>query len=240
MTGQPNLGTQLANAGLPTWSDMGIAVIYMLVAMGLADFTAYVIHYLQHKVPFLWEFHKVHHSPEVMHPLSNFREHPIDNIVYTASIGATFGLVMSLAFNWLGYMPNVIALMGAPLLSVLFNLGGYHLRHSHIWLRWPGKWSMVFPSPAHHHVHHSCHPDHLDKNFAFMLPLWDVIFRTYHMPETNKDVKFGVYGVETPEYDTIAKIYLLPLRKTWDRMTGTKKPAAEAAGTPETRLETQA
>ncbi len=73
-----------------------------------------------------------------------------------------------------------------------FNLLAYNLRHSHIWLRWPGRWSMVLPSPAHHHVHHSCHPDHIDKNFAFMFPVWDVIFRTYHLPEDNRDVKFGI------------------------------------------------
>jgi len=55
-----------------------------------------------------------------------------------------------------------------------------------------GIWSIVFPSPAHHHVHHSCHPEHIDKNFAFVFPVWDLIFGTYFMPDDNRDVKFGV------------------------------------------------
>ncbi|VAV90938.1 Fatty acid hydroxylase family (carotene hydroxylase/sterol desaturase), partial [hydrothermal vent metagenome] len=144
-----------------------LAVIYMFVTLMVVDFIAYVIHYLQHKVPLLWEFHKVHHSLEVMHPVSNFREHPVDNLVYKLFTGAAYGMVAGGAYNVFGYLPNIPSLIGVPLLMFAFNAVGYNLRHSHVWLRWPGRWSMVFPSPAHHHVHHSCHPDHIDKNFAF-------------------------------------------------------------------------
>jgi sterol desaturase/sphingolipid hydroxylase (fatty acid hydroxylase superfamily) len=49
-------------------TEIAISTAYMFVFVGLGDFVAYAAHYLQHKVPFLWEFHKVHHSLEVMHP----------------------------------------------------------------------------------------------------------------------------------------------------------------------------
>ncbi|WP_377191277.1 sterol desaturase family protein [Ruegeria meonggei] len=167
-------------------------------------------------IPVLWQFHKVHNSAEVMHPLSNFREHPVDNFVYNVGIGMGSGAVAGLFFNMMGYAPSLPSLLGVPILMLLFNVVGYNLRHSHVWLRWPGVWSKVFPSPAHHHVHHSFHPDHLDKNFAFMFPLWDVLFGTYIMPEDNKDVKFGVTEKDRGnELDTCAKLYVNPFKAAW-------------------------
>ncbi len=189
-----------------------LAVIYMFVTLMVVDFIAYVTHYLQHKVPLLWEFHKVHHSLEVMHPVSNFREHPVDNLVYKLFTGAAYGVVAGGAYNIFGYLPNIPSLIGVPILMFAFNAVGYNLRHSHIWLRWPGRWSMVFPSPAHHHVHHSCHPDHIDKNFAFVFPVWDVIFKTYIVPEDNRDVKFGLGGDQAKELTSCMKLYYIPVR----------------------------
>lgn len=217
------LGFRLASGGidireaaqqgnLSTWADIAIATAYMFVAMIASDFLGWFCHWLQHKSPLLWQFHKVHHSAEVMHPVSNFREHPIDNLLYGTVIGAGFGMVAGLAMNVFGYVPSMPALLGVPLVMLAFNLVGYNLRHSHIWLRWPGKLSMVFPSPAHHHVHHSYHPDHIDKNFAFIFPVWDVIFKTYHMPEDNHDVKFGIGEGNADELTSCTRLYWIPFR----------------------------
>lgn len=192
-----------------------ISALYMFVIIAFVDFVSYGIHYLQHKVPFLWEFHKVHHSLEVMHPLSNYREHPIDNIIYAVGTGSAYGLCMGVVSNLFGFVPGVPRLLGVPLLILAFNILGYNLRHSHVWLRWPGRWSTLFASPAHHHIHHSCHPDHIDKNFAFMFPCWDILFRTYHLPETNKDVRFGVSIHYETEFNSCLGIYFIPFRNAF-------------------------
>ncbi|QGX97267.1 sterol desaturase family protein [Roseovarius faecimaris] len=199
-------------------SDYLIALAYMLVFFIVMDFLGFFVHFLQHKIPILWEFHKVHHSAEVMHPVSNFREHPVDNIAYITTIGCGHGIMVGLAVLWLGYIPSMPAVFGVPVMMFLFNIFGYNLRHSHVWLRWPGVWSKILPSPAHHHVHHSCHPDHFDKNFAFMFPLWDVLFGTYTMPEDNRDVKFGVAGMKSGEMDTCVKLYVIPFKKAFRRL----------------------
>ena len=205
-----------ANAGAST--SLMLTVGYMAITVLVADLIGYIVHYLQHKVPILWEFHKVHHSAEVMHPISNYREHPVDNLSYSLCIGVGYGAVIGVSYNLIGYLPNTPMILGVPLLMFLFNILAYNLRHSHIWLRWPGRWSMVFPSPAHHHVHHSCHPDHFDKNFAFMFPLWDVIFGTYTMPVDNRDVKFGVAGMKSMEMDSCWKLYAIPFVKAGKRL----------------------
>lgn len=196
-------------------ADIAIAFGFMIVAMLVSDFLGWYCHYLQHKSPFLWQFHKVHHSAEVMHPVSNYREHPIDNLFYLVAIGGGYGAVLALAIRIFGYAPSMPTLLGVPLTMLTFNLVGYNLRHSHVWLRWPGVWSKIFPSPAHHHVHHSYHPDHIDKNFAFMFPIWDVIFRTYHMPEDNRDVKFGIGEGNAVELTSCTRLYWVPVRDAY-------------------------
>jgi sterol desaturase/sphingolipid hydroxylase (fatty acid hydroxylase superfamily) len=210
-----------------------LATLFMLIAVTILDFVAFYIHYLQHKIPLLWQFHKVHHSSEVMHPVSNFREHPIDNIVYESFTGLAYGAVAGVAARFLGYIPTMPMLLGVPVVAFLFNIVAYNLRHSHVWLRWPGVWSAVFPSPAHHHVHHSCHPDHLDKNFAFLLPVWDVLFGTYHMPEDNRDVKFGIID-DGSDLTSCLRLYFVPFRDAWHVLRyGTTGDSVSPARPPE-------
>lgn len=198
----------------PWW----VSLVYMIVVITVVDFMGFYVHYMQHEIPILWEFHKVHHSAEVMHPMSNFREHPIDNLAYLIFVGMGYGVSMGAMAMMIGHLPSMPSILGVPILLFAFNIFGYNLRHSHIWLRWPGRWSMVFPSPAHHHVHHSCHPDHFDKNFAFLFPFWDVLFGTYIMPDDNREVRFGVAGMKSMEMDSCWKLYWIPFRKAYRRL----------------------
>jgi sterol desaturase/sphingolipid hydroxylase (fatty acid hydroxylase superfamily) len=132
---------------LTGWAGLAASVFFMIVALIVADFTAFYMHFLQHKIPLLWQFHKVHHSAEVMHPLSNFREHPIDNLAYSLTIGGTFGLVLALAAKTIGYMPDAISLLGVPILMFLFNVLGYNLRHDLPVTRAPSGAPQLPPRP---------------------------------------------------------------------------------------------
>ena len=190
-----------------------VEVLLVLLTLALSDLVAYSLHYAQHRVPILWEFHKVHHSATVMHPLTNYREHPIDNIVYAIGRGTTLGVMAAIAHVVLGYLPSEPEVWGVGVFLLLFNSLGYNLRHSHVWFRWPGRWGMVYGCPAHHQIHHSCHPEHIDKNFAFMFPIWDVLFGTYCLPQTNSDVKYGLGTDEERDYRSCLGLYVLPFRK---------------------------
>ena len=190
----------------------GLECLYVLLAVLLSDFAAYAMHWYQHKNPLLWEFHKVHHSPPVMHPLTNYREHPIDNIFYAWGHGIATGISGGCIAYCLGYVPETPTIYGVALFSFLFNALGYNLRHSHIWLRWPGKWGYVFGCPAHHHIHHSCYPEHINKNFAFIFPVWDVIFGTFCLPDDNRNVRFGLGDGQETAYTSCLDLYVLPLK----------------------------
>jgi sterol desaturase/sphingolipid hydroxylase (fatty acid hydroxylase superfamily) len=239
LTGGDGFSASANTSVLTGWAGFAASVGFVIVATIVADFTAFYVHYLQHKIPVLWQFHKVHHSAEVMHPLSNYREHPIDNLAYTLTTGATYGVVLAFAAHTIGYVPETLSLLGAPIFMFLFNFTGYNLRHSHVWLRWPGRWSMIFPSPAHHQVHHSCHPDHLDKNFAFLFPVWDLLFGCYVMPEDNRDVKFGVTEKDRgQDLNSCLNLYFLPFRDAW-RVLRRKKRATVTAASPDPAVSSQ-
>ena len=95
VSGGRSFDDAVVQEGTVTIWDWGIAVGYMVFVLAIADLTAWTIHYLQHKVPILWQFHKVHHSAEVMHPISNFREHPVDNFSYNFLIGISSGAAIA-------------------------------------------------------------------------------------------------------------------------------------------------
>ena len=189
-----------------------VAIGYGFVSVALLDLVAYILHYCQHRFPLLWEFHKVHHSARVMHPLTNYREHPIDNVVYAAGLGACTGFVAASVSAVLGYVPSEPTVLGVGIFVLAYNGLGYNLRHSHIWLKWPGPLVYLFGCPAHHQVHHSYHPTHINKNFAFMFPVWDLLFGTFQVPQTNADVKFGLSEREEEEFTSCAGLYLIPFR----------------------------
>jgi sterol desaturase/sphingolipid hydroxylase (fatty acid hydroxylase superfamily) len=206
-------------------SLLPIELLYALVSIVAIDLFSYGIHVLQHKIPLLWEFHKVHHSATVMHPLTNYREHPVDNIAYAIGTGASAGLLAGIISVLVGHVPTTPTIFGVGIFVFAFNALGYNLRHSHIWLRWPGKLNYFFGSPAHHQIHHSYQPEHVDKNFAFMFPVWDLIFGTYCLPKTGDDVRFGLSETQEDEYRTCLDLYFLPVRSAFFHLfPGLKKP----------------
>ena len=204
--------------------NIPLVLSFAAMSLLLIDFVGFFIHYLQHKTPVLWEFHKIHHSAEVLHPLSNYREHPVDNFAYGVASGVATGAVMGVFQFFSGVQPLglIVPLMGITLYAFVYNLLGYNLRHSHIWVRWPGFLGYVFGCPAHHQIHRSCKPEHIDKNFAFMLPVWDVMFGTFLLPKHEIELDIGLGDGTERHYKGYFSIYALPFMNLFKRLTGGK------------------
>jgi len=66
-------------------ASLAVMTVSLLIAL---DFGVFITHYLQHKIPTLWEFHKVHHSAEVLTPITVYRMHPVDTLFTTSVTGA--------------------------------------------------------------------------------------------------------------------------------------------------------
>jgi sterol desaturase/sphingolipid hydroxylase (fatty acid hydroxylase superfamily) len=188
----------------PAWAVMTMATALQLLAY---EFAYWLTHYGFHKIPALWEFHKVHHSAEVLTPLTELRQHPVEIIVVVNLIGlatgATFG-VMTYAF---GPGARPFTLLNGNILTMAFLLTYGHLRHSNMWIAFTGIAGRILHSPAHHQLHHSTNPAHFDKNFGFALALWDWAFGTLAIPaKTREPIVFGVGDEGAPFRSTLSAL----------------------------------
>lgn len=154
-----------------------------LGALILLDFVGYWTHRLFHRGR-LWRFHAVHHASTDLDWLSSVRLHPVNEMI--ARVAQAAPLVL------LGFHPGVLA--GAvPLLS-------FYALLLHANVSWSfGPLRYVIASPVFHRWHHAAEEEGLDKNFAGLLPLWDLLFGTFHMPEGRLPARFGVAGEPVPE-----------------------------------------
>lgn len=186
---------------------------FTVVILLVWDFSGTYSHYLKHKVPFLWEFHKVHHSAEVMTPITAMRRHPVDRwfstMVRLGFVGPTIGMWYLIVGN--GIQPATLFGIWAGV--YMWHLLGYNLRHSHVWISYGDFWNRIFVSPAQHQVHHSVEPEHYDKNFGIIFSFWDNFLGTLYLPAHDERVKFGLEEQDMEQFRTLRGIYWTPFVK---------------------------
>src|SRR5579863_2697830 len=199
----------------PPWLAMLITTMAWALLM---DFGLWVVHLLLHKIPVLWEFHKIHHSAEVLTPLTAGRVHPVDDALTLAFGGVLGGFALAACRFAFGAKALMFGIFNINFLLALFYIFGFHLRHSHIWLPYKGLLGKIFISPAHHQVHHSVAERHWDKNLGFIFAIWDWMFGTLYPVDVHEEFSFGMNGREEAEYHSVLAMYLLPFIKSWRRM----------------------
>ncbi len=181
------------------------------------DFCQYWTHYLNHKYRFLWPFHAVHHSAEVMTPITFMRAHPVYYIVQLMIHSVIVGIVQALVlFAVIGQITTEVVYVSVIAWNVYVFFGA-HLRHSHVWISYGRFWEHILISPAQHQIHHSTNPEHFDKNYGEIFAIWDWLFGTLYVPEKIEDVTFGLGdqdGVLIPQkYPTLRTALLGPFQE---------------------------
>ncbi|MDP5016381.1 MAG: sterol desaturase family protein [Dolichospermum sp.] len=184
----------------------------------VGDFAYYCYHYVAHRNSFFWEFHKVHHSADVLTPMTVYRAHPIDLLLSMIFSTVMFGITTGIWIYLFGNKVSPLSIYGVDCEIFLFYLTGSNLRHSHIWLNYPYKVSHVFMSPAQHHIHHSVEPKHYDKNFGYILSVWDWIFGTLYVPRNYEKLSFGLANGESNLFNSVTNMLLQPLRSIGQRI----------------------
>jgi sterol desaturase/sphingolipid hydroxylase (fatty acid hydroxylase superfamily) len=121
------------------------------LAMFLAyEFAYWLDHYLCHEIPFLWEFHRVHHTAETLSPFTVFRVHPVDTLVFYNVMVLVMAPTAAIAGFLLGTTGHELKLDGANVIVLAYMYCTYHLQHSHIWIAFTGMLGRILASPAHH------------------------------------------------------------------------------------------
>ena len=174
------------------WSSEAIIAVFTLALFIADDFTRFLLHWLLHKVPWLWQFHRVHHSATVLTPFTVYRSHPVESYLYACRMGFAQGFVVGLGYYVFGPNLSMFDVLGANVFVFAFNIMGSNLRHSHVWLSWGSGVERWLISPAQHQIHHSDNPKHFDTNLGSALAIWDRMFSTLVLAKDVKRVRFGI------------------------------------------------
>ncbi len=215
-------------------SPLTARIMTTVLAFLAFEFGYYFDHYLKHRVPFFWHFHKVHHAADTLTPLTVFRVHPVDSLIYAnisvICTGATIGLCLWI-FGPTG-SPFRIDGMNAILLVFAYLL--VNLQHTQMWIPFRGWLGKTLLSPAHHQIHHSADPRHFNSNYGNIIALWDVMFRTLHIPE--KQNPMLAFGVAELGYDPHSATGLL-IMPIIDAFSPERQAPAPALASQETGLQ---
>jgi sterol desaturase/sphingolipid hydroxylase (fatty acid hydroxylase superfamily) len=165
----------------------GLETVILYLAFELAY---YIDHYTSHRFDVFWEIHRVHHTAEVLTPLTVFRVHPLEEVKYHHIQVAVLALSAAILGRWL---PEVQwTLNGTNVLIVIVYLTLTHLQHSHLWLPTTGLLGRIIASPAHHQMHHSDDPAYARCNLGWSLAVFDWMFGTLRVPGRTKGrLRFG-------------------------------------------------
>jgi sterol desaturase/sphingolipid hydroxylase (fatty acid hydroxylase superfamily) len=202
------------------WLGSGpLAYAALTAALFVAfDLSTYITHRLSHEVPALWAFHRVHHSAEVLTPLTLLRKHP----VYDALSGAMDIVLVAplqglILYLW-GLETTNLAIGGLTVAFGAFSWAGGVLRHSHVWLSFGPVGDRIIVSPATHQIHHSTAVGHWNRNYGEVLAIWDVMFGTACLtPRTPEPLAFGLGDGRPQPHPNLVEAMVEPFRYAWRR-----------------------
>ena len=201
------------------WSQATLLLSYTLAIVLFDDFIRFFQHWLFHKVPVMWSFHKVHHSARVLTPFTNYRSHPLESFIFHCRRIFTYAFVTGGFLYMVGNELSLLTVFYAATFRKIFNYLGSNLRHSHIWISWGPFLEHIFISPAQHQIHHSDAPEHRDMNMGSAFAVWDWMFGTLVLAGVKKDLVLGIGDEENRRYRTFSENVIAPFVDTWHKIT---------------------
>ena len=177
-------------ASLPLWLQVPLILL-------ANDFMLWLAHRITHAVPFLWQFHRIHHSSRHLDWLATYRVHPVDQIIDST--------LMALPALLLGFSPAAVL--------IYWMIYKWHalLLHSNLRVSL-GILERVIATPRFHHWHHADQPEAYDRNFGGQLVIWDRLFGTAFDAGDRTPERFGVS--DPPRETFLAHLFAPFVRST--------------------------
>lgn len=189
-----------------------VVALFTIVLFLVDDLSKYLVHRWMHRFPLLWAIHKVHHSATTLTPVTVYRVHPLEGVLYSLRGVVAQGTVIPVFYYLFGSAVSLYTVVGVNVLVFIFHVTGSNLRHSHISIRyWPWLEHLLI-SPAQHQLHHSVAERHFDKNFGAALAVWDWMFRSLHLSEPEGELTFGLDEQGSRGAASLWVQYMGPLR----------------------------
>jgi len=197
----------------PNMTGWVIAALFTYCIFLLDDASKYLLHRALHRWPLLWNFHKVHHSAEVLTPLTVYRVHPVEAVLFSLRAVIVQAIAIAVFLFFFGDRTTLVSILGANVFLFFFNLAGSNLRHSHVWISYGRLLEHWLISPAQHQIHHSLEERHFDRNFGAVLAIWDRMGGSLEVANSqNKPVGFGINAKDAMISHSIYAIYVSPIR----------------------------
>lgn len=171
--------SKAAGWGVAQWTGAGVLGNIAIAFLTLDFFGGWLVHLVQHKTPFLWRFHVIHHSDNNVDVTTGLRHHPFESVL-----------------RGVFFLAGVF-LAGAPMYAVMiyqtFLILATQFTHANINLpRWLDKGlSYVIVSPNMHKVHHHWQQPYTDTNYGAVLAIWDRLLGTFSKLEPSQ-IRYGL------------------------------------------------
>jgi len=160
---------------MPVWAFMVVGILLMdLIG-------AWLIHYLEHKIQWMWRFHLVHHTDQQIDTTSANRHHPGESVF--RFVFTTLAVIVVGAPMWMVFLYQTMSVV-----LTQFN-------HSNIILpKWlDSSLGLLVCTPDIHRIHHHHKQPYTDTNYGNIFSIWDRIFGTFVMVNNHK----LIYGLDT-------------------------------------------
>ncbi|MEP0548865.1 MAG: sterol desaturase family protein [Rhodothermales bacterium] len=178
--------------GLPGWAHLIGAVL-------LFDVWTYTWHRLNHRVPFLWRFHRLHHADAEMDVTTASRFHVGELALSSALRIPLIVLIGAYAWELLVYE------------TMMFAVVQFH--HANVGLppALDRALRAVIVTPAMHKVHHSRLQPETDSNYSSLFSWWDRLFQSFRLRERPEEIRFGLDAFDGAEHRTLGGLLRMPL-----------------------------
>ena len=187
--------------GLMQWLEFSDIAI-LLIGLPLFDFIgAWLPHFLQHRVRWMWMFHLIHHSDPMVDTTTANRHHPGESVIRV--VFTNIAVIVLGSPLWL-----VMLYQSLSVILSQFNHANISLPQ---WLDKTLSWFIV--SPDMHKVHHHYRLPYTDSNYGNIFSVWDRLFRTFTSLKSTDQL---VYGLDTysdkTEHSRLQKLIVLPFK----------------------------
>lgn len=175
--------------------------LHLMAGFLLIDIWTYWWHRFNHTVPFLWRFHRMHHSDPEMDVTTGSRFH-LGEITLSSCIRIALIPILGLSIDSL-------------ILFDVVQLPIIHFHHANLFL--PDKLDKylryIIVTPYMHKVHHSRVKRETDSNYTSVLSIWDRVFGSYVEKENYREIRFGLDNYDDDASQSITGLLTTPLRQ---------------------------
>ena len=176
---------------LPTWTEWLIAIL-------LFDAWTYFWHRINHRIPFLWRFHRVHHSDPHMDVTTANRFH-IGEIAMSSTLRIPLFILLGASIGQLALYE-----------LLMFAVVQFHHANISVSAKWDRVLRLFIVTPYMHKVHHSRWQPETDSNYSSLLSIWDRLFHSFRMNEKPSSIHIGLDDYDSPEKQSVPGMLKTP------------------------------